>query len=199
MYSDQMVKEIIVRAGGRFEVVVDAELAELALETLTDVRALKLRRPASVSKTARTILVGYVSGANQIRELSRWSAEVRDNLLEPETSDLYLFLVADGVAQHECSRIESDEQFCRKYVASSLDAFSALLDRTFLSALGNSQQTPALADPVTVAFELTQKTYPWLDKAVQDKWLDALATDRPGKDLVAEIIDIEHRQENPDE
>ena len=199
MNCDRMVEEIIARAGDRFEVVTDTELAELALESLTDVRALKLRRPASVSKTARTILVGYVSGANQIRELSRWSAEVRDNLLEPETSDLYLFLVADGVAQHECSRIEADEQFCRKYVASSLDGFTALLDRTFLSRLASSKEGTTLTDPVTVAFELTEKTYPWLDEAVQGKWLKVLAADRPGKDLVAELIDIEHQQENPDE
>jgi hypothetical protein len=191
MFSTELVEKILALALDRFEVHDDHALVSLAPENITDVRALKLRRLASKRSTSRTILVAFTRGEAAIKDLARWTAEVRDALLEPETSDLYLFLVADGLEYHACARIESDEQFCRKYVAASIAEFPQMLERTFLSSLTTGLQSSKISDPIAAAFQATHDVFPWFETSIQEQWLKSFTTNKPGKDMVPEIIDAE--------
>ncbi len=192
MKTREIEAQIRLRAKTRFEVTVDETLGLLAETALVDVSALKVRRVGSSGRGGRTILLAAIDKIDDWTLVSRWSAQVRDVLPEPETSDLYLFLVADGFSAHNRSRIESDEQFCRKYVAGSVDELPGLLDRTFMASLssreGGAGGGGGIANPITAAFQATQEKHTWLTEAFQQHWLNTFLTEKPGKDLVPQII-----------
>lgn len=52
----------------------------------------------------------------KIQGAFRWAADVRDTLAEPQTADLYMFMLIDGVASEDAARLETDDRFCRKVV-----------------------------------------------------------------------------------
>lgn len=195
MKTHEIEAQIRLRAKTRFEVTLDETLGLLAETALVDISALKVRRLGSSGGGGRTILLAAIDKIDDWTLVSRWSAQVRDMLPEPETSDLYLFLVADGFSAHNRSRIESDEQFCRKYVAGSVDELPGLLDRTFMASLSfkesesESEDKDGIVDPITAAFQATQKKHTWLTEAFQQHWLNTLLTEKPGKDLVPQIIE----------
>lgn len=189
MKTPEIEAEVRIRAKNRFDVSVDESLAFLADSTLTDVAALKVRREAKPVSSGRTVLLAAIDKVEAWKTISRWTAQVRDVLPEPETSDLYLILLAEGFSSHNCSRIEADEQFCRKYVTSSLKEIPSLLDRTFLAPLSVSGIGSGIVDPVTAAFQSTQGKHAWLTNTVQEHWFKTFLSEKTGKDLVPEIIE----------
>ncbi len=189
MKTQEIEAQVRTRAQNRFAVSVDEFLASLAEPSLADVSALKLRREEVPDSRGRTVLIAVIDKAEDWRTVSRWTAQVRDMVPEPETSDLYLILLAEGFSSHNCSRIEADEQFCRKYVTSSLDEISSLLDRTFLAPLSVSSIGGGIVDPVTAAFQSTQSKHAWLTTTVQERWLKTFLSEKTGKDLVPDIIE----------
>ena len=189
MKTREMEAQIRSRAQNRFDVYVDESLAILAEPPLSDVTALKVRRTAKPASSGRTILLAAIDQIEDWKIVARWTAQVRDMLPEPETSDLYLILLAEGFSLHNRSRIEADEQFCRKYVASSFDEMPLLLDRTFLASLSASDNGTGIIDPVTAAFLATQTEHSWLTSSLQDQWLKTFLSQKPGKDLVPDIIE----------
>jgi hypothetical protein len=189
MKTQEIEAQVRTRAQNRFEVSVDEFLASLAEPSLADVSALKLRRAELPNSRGRTILLAVIDKTEDWKTVSRWTAQVRDMVPEPETSDLYLILLAEGFSSHNCSRIEADEQFCRKYVTSSLDEISLLLDRTFLAPLSVSGTGGRIVDPVTAAFQSTQAKHAWLTNTIQEHWLRTFLSEKTGKDLVPDIIE----------
>ncbi|HDG1607059.1 TPA: hypothetical protein PFD85_002447 [Vibrio cholerae] len=177
------------QAQNRFDVSVDESLAVLAEPSLTNVTALKVRRTERPGTGGRTILLAAIDKTEDWIFVARWTAQVRDMLPEPETSDLYLILLAEGFSQHNISRLEADEQFCRKYVASSIDEIPLLLDRTFFGSLSISEPGATIVDPVTAAFLATQTKHTWLTNTLQEQWLKTFLSDKTGKDLVPDIIE----------
>ena len=188
MKTREIEAQVRTRAQNRFAVSVDECLSGLAEPSLADVCALKLRRAAMPDSRGRTILLAVIDKNEDWKIVSRWTAQVRDMVPEPDTSDLYLILLAEGFSSHNCSRIEADEQFCRKYVTSSLEKIPSLLDRTFLAPLLASDIGQRIVDPVTAAFQATQGKHAWLTNAVQEHWLRTFLSEKIGKDLVPEII-----------
>jgi hypothetical protein len=189
MKTQEIEAQVRTRAQNRFAVSVDEFLASLAEPSLADVSALKLRRAEKPDSSGRTVLLAVIDKVEDWKTVSRWTAQVRDMVPEPETSDLYLILLAEGFSSHNCSRIEADEQFCRKYVTSSLDEISSLLDRTFLAPLSVSGTGDGIVDPVTAAFQSTQAKHAWLTNTVQEHWLRTFLSEKTGKDLVPDIIE----------
>lgn len=188
MKTREMEAQIRERAQNRFDVFLDNSLTFLAEQPLSDVTALKVRRTGKPSSSGRTILLAAIDKIEDWKIVVRWTAQVRDMLPEPETSDLYLILLAQGFSEHNRSRIEADEQFCRKYVTSSLDELPQLLDRTFLASLSASDIDADIVDPVTAAFMETQINHAWLTNNLQDQWLKTFLSEKPGKDLIPDII-----------
>lgn len=189
MKTQEIEAQIRIRARNRFSVSADEFLASLAEPSLADVSAFKLRRAAKFDGSGRTVLLAVIDKVEDWKTVSRWTAQVRDMVPEPETSDLYLILLGEGFSSHNCSRIEADEQFCRKYVTNSLDEICSLLDRTFLAPLSVSGTGDGIVDPVTAAFQSTQARHAWLTDTVQKHWLRTFLSEKPGKDLVPEIIE----------
>ena len=189
MKTQEIEAEIRTRAQNRFEVSVHQSLALLVEPSLTDVSAIKLRRAAKPDSSGRTVLLAVIDKVEDWKAVSRWTAQVRDMLPEPETSDLYLILLAEGFSIHNCSRIEADEQFCRKFVTSSLEQIPSLLDRTFLASLSSSDIGSVLDDPVITAFHSTQIKHSWFTDTWQEHWLTNFLGDKAGKDLVPVILE----------
>lgn len=189
MKTREMEAQIRDRAQSRFVVSVDESLAILAEPSLRDVTALKVRRTAKPASSGRTILLAAIDKIEDWKIVVRWTAQVRDMLPEPETSDLYLILLAEGFSLHNRSRIEADEQFCRKYVTISLEEMPLLLDRTFLASLSASDIGAGIVDPITAAFLATQNKHSWLTNTLQAHWLKTFLSEKPGKDLVPDIIE----------
>lgn len=189
MKIQEIEAQVRIRAQNRFVISVDEFLASLAEPSLADVFALKLRRADMPNSRGRTILLAVINEPEEWKTVSRWTAQVRDVLPEPETSDLYLILLAEGFSSHNCSRIEADEQFCRKYVTTSLEEIPSLLDRTFLAPLSVNGTGDGIVDPVTAAFQSTQAKHAWLTNALQEHWLRTFLSEKAGKDLVPEIIE----------
>ena len=189
MKNREIEVQVRTRAQNRFEVSVDESLALLAEPSLADVSALKLRRATKPDSSGRTVLLAVIDKVEDWKTVSRWTAQVRDMLPEPDTSDLYLILLAEEFSSHNCSRIEADEQFCRKYVTSSLEEIPSLLDRTFLAPLSASGTGEGIVDPVTAAFQSTQAKHAWLTNTVQDQWLRSFLSEKQGKDLVPDILE----------
>jgi hypothetical protein len=184
MKNREIEAQVRTRAQKRFEVSVDESLALLAEPALTDVSVLKLNRTAKPDSSGRTVLLAVIDKVEDWKTVSRWTAQVRDMLPEPDTSDLYLILLAEEFSSHNCSRIEADEQFCRKYVASSLEEIPSLLERTFLAPLSMSGTGEGIVDPVTAAFQSTQAKHAWFTNTVHDHWLKSFLSEKQGKDLV---------------
>lgn len=189
MKTQEIEAQVRTRAQNRFAVSVDEFLASLAEPSLANVSALKLRRAGKPDSSGRTVLLAVIDKVEDWKTVSRWTAQVRDMVPEPETSDLYLILLADGFSSHNCSRIEADEQFCRKYVASSLEEIPSLLDRTFLAPLSVSWTGEEIVDPITAAFQSTQAKHAWLTNTVHDHWLKSFLSEKQGKDLVPDILE----------
>lgn len=189
MKTQEIEAQIRTRAQNRFDISVDESLALLAESPLTDVTALKVRRTAKPMSSGRTILLAAIDKIEDWRLVARWTAQVRDMLPEPETSDLYLILLAEGFSQHNRSRLEADEQFCRKYVTSSIEEIPLLLDRTFLASLSASETSTTILDPITAAFLATQTKHSWFTNTLQEQWLKTFLSDKTGRDLVPDIIE----------
>lgn len=188
MKTWEIEAQIRARVQSRFDVSVDRSFTLLAEKPLNDVTALKVRRSTKPESSGRTILLAAIDKIEDWLLVARWTAQVRDMLPEPETSDLYLILLGEGFSPHNRSRLEADEQFCRKYVASSIEEMPQLLDRTFLTSLSTSETGSTIIDPVTSAFQAIQIKHSWLTDSLREQWLKTFLSDKAGKDLVPDII-----------
>ena len=90
----------------------------------------------------KTLLIVELEEQSKLKMALDWVVSVKDSLLDPQTSDIYLFLTfSSEVNVEECLRIESTEQFCRKYVQLPEEDVAEFVNRTFLQKLKNSTDT----------------------------------------------------------
>lgn len=126
---------------------------------------------------------------NELKNALSWIASVKENLLEPESTDLYLFLAFNAdISNEECLRLESTEQFCRKYVLLQDETIPAFFNRTFLQELLSSNDTTEGTDPLERAFANTLTEFSWLTPEVQKIWKKAF-TELSGMDLLEKIFE----------
>lgn len=190
MSGEAFVDAIRNRAEARFAVESEgrsAELEALAPDEISDPTVVRLRRRDSDIAGWRTFLVAHLGGPQLLPLAQRWAAEVRDRLLEPETADLYLLAVVDGLSEDDRSRIEADEQFCRKLVAGPKDRPNDVLDRSFLAAVEMEGGASAGAEPLAAALAKAASTRPWLDAERLSRWHQLLASGRSGLELASAL------------
>lgn len=137
----------------------------------------------------KTLLIAHLSSLDKIGLGAKWAAEVRDALPEPEASDLYLFLSVNGLSDGECSRLEADEQFCRKYVLRPSETALSLVLRTFLGPLEVGDDEVGVADPLISAMRLTAKEHEWLDSPMQDYWKELFLSTQESAVIASLLID----------
>lgn len=177
----QLAEAIVQRAEGRYDVQFPDAL-ELGLpEVDYDSQVVRLRRASIVAAGWRTILL-IETPLISIQAAHQWAADVRDVLPEPETSDLYMFLVAPSIPDDEAARIETDDRFCRKIVVRDSEGVMGFLDRTFLASLDPAGDLETLSDPLASALNSLSITHPWTEPHLPE-WRAQLLTTTNGAEL----------------
>lgn len=181
MSCEDLHKAVLELAKSRFLITEPDRsnyLYDLAQEDIFPRSVVTLKKLTAKSGGNKTILLAYFSSPDLIGLGAKWAANVRDALPEPEASDLYLFLSVNGLSEGECSRLEADEQFCRKYVLRPSETNSNLVLRTFLGPLEVGVDDFNVADPVVSAMRLTEKQHEWLNSPIQEYWKELFIESR---------------------
>jgi hypothetical protein len=198
MKFDRIKSKICDMINDRFEFENNAnfenELLSLADENLKYKEILRIKRLGRDVNSWKTLVLAEIEADEEnnikieLKKAISWLASVKEVLLGNENTDLYLFLAFSGeVCIEECLRIESTEQFCRKYVLLPDEEISEFVNRTFLQELINSKDTIDGEDPLERAFSETATKYEWLSPKIQKTWKKAFA-DLSGSELVDELL-----------
>lgn len=179
MTFQQLRAAINQRAEGRYE-VHPAKAMELPMVEHTS-EILRLKR-SSIDKAGwRTVLLIELP-SHLVKAAHQWAANIRDVLPEPETSDLYMFIILQGTTHDEATRIETDDRFCRKVVTRQEETPMEFLDRTFLAALDPPGNVEMLSDPLIAALQALSSAQSWTKDHI-DRWKTELLSTTNGADV----------------
>jgi len=185
---------IIASASDRYNFSTDQEqkdrLLSIAPDLLSDIRVIQLKRNTNETNNWRTILVCLIFSIDSFDKVLKWTADVRDELLDPEVSDLYLITVVTGteLSLDLCTNIESDDKYCRKYILRPEENIQGLLSRTFLNTLTNEASNEEIVDPLQTALNNTAKNMTWFTPKIQDYWKAALLSGKTSADLIENLF-----------
>lgn len=171
------------------------ELISVAPENLKHKQILRIKRLKTEIDLWKTLIFIEITDDSEneikagLKGALSWVASIKEKLVEPEATDLYLFLAFNlEISAEECLRIESTEQFCRKYVLLPHEDFSDFINRTFLQKLTSSKSTSESTDPLERAFSDTFAQFPWLTPEVQKKWKKAFS-ELSGSELFDQLLE----------
>lgn len=194
MSVDKMITAISNRALGRFSVSEGAEDLFPLDQPIPNAHVCRLQRVGS-SVGWRTILVAHMQYSSEsVQTAYRWAADVRDQLSEAETADLYMFMLMDEIPDEEAARIETDDKFCRKVVMRSWESAHDLLDRTFLAGLSPNGVTSPIGDPLQTALASLANEHPWT-QGYLGIWRDILLSGKTGSDLANALTSVQNNDE----
>lgn len=179
----EMLKAISNRAQGRYEVrdSVSVELPSPSIGFTT--AAVQLKRVNRDSAGWRTVLIAALTDEEaNIQEAFRWAADARDSLPEPQTADLYMFMLIDGVASEDAARLETDDRFCRKVVVREGEAADSFLDRSFLASLSTPGGLDSISDPLSAALNALVGAHSWVEPH-QNNWRELLLSGGSGGEI----------------
>lgn len=164
----EMVAAISKRAEDRYEVSLSDTL-ELASPSIDiDSAMVQLKRANREGAGWRTVLIAaFPFDLTKIQGAFRWAADVRDMLAEPQTADLYMFMLVEGIASEDAARLETDDRFCRKVVVRELEDVDSFLDRTFLATLSPAGNSDNISDPVLTSLGSLSFTHPWVKPHIE--------------------------------
>ncbi|MGQ7245520.1 ABC-three component system middle component 1 [Salinicola sp. V024] len=185
MTLQQLAAAISQRAEGRYEVHVTDAMDLPGAEHTSEI--LRLKRSWIDKAGWRTVLLIELQ-SSAVQAAHQWAADVRDVLPEPETSDLYMFLLINDVTNDEAVRIETDDRFCRKVVARQSEDVMDFLDRTFLAALDPPGNVETLSDPLVSALKSLSDDLPWTAPYIS-VWKAELLSNTSGVDVVRVLSD----------
>ncbi|MBD9616247.1 ABC-three component system middle component 1 [Pseudomonas sp. PDM07] len=183
MTLQQLAAAIRQRAEGRYEVQLadEMELPEVDHDSII----LRLKR-AHIEKAGwRTVLLIELP-SHSAQAAHQWAASVRDVLPEPETSDLFMFMILRETSPDEAIRIETDDRFCRKVVARQQETPMEFLDRTFLAALEPPGNVETLSDPLVAALQALSSAQSWTRDHI-DVWKTELLSTASGADVARSL------------
>jgi hypothetical protein len=133
----------------------------------------------------KTLLLASSTASAHVEEILMWCAYAKGNLPDPESADLYLFLIFDDPIPDldSCLQIEANELYCRKYLLRPDEQLDDLLNRSFLCEPGEATAGQQRADPLKQALLDTASNYSWLNEAEIDRWREILLSDTSGYEL----------------
>ncbi|HHM8582332.1 TPA: ABC-three component system middle component 1, partial [Pseudomonas aeruginosa] len=146
---------------------------------------LRLKRARIEKAGWRTVLLIELP-SHLAQEAHQWAASVRDVLPEPETSDLFMFIILQEATHDEAIRIETDDRFCRKVVARQQETPMEFLDRTFLAALDPPGNVETLSDPLVAALQALSSAQSWTRDHI-DFWKTELLSTTNGADVARSL------------
>lgn len=164
----EMVAAISKRAEDRYEVSLSDTL-ELASPSIDIYSAMvQLKRANREGAGWRTVLIAaFPFDLAKIQGAFRWAADVRDMLAEPQTADLYMFMLVEGIASEDAARLETDDRFCRKVVVREQEDVDSFLDRTFLATLSPAGNSDNISDPVLTSLGSLSLVHPWVKPHIE--------------------------------
>lgn len=180
---DEVVKAILNRAEGRYEVQFP-EAAEVAAPWADiDSGAIQLKRVNREGAGWRTVLLAaFRYDLAQIQGAFRWAADVRDTLAEPQTADLYMFMLIHGIASEDAARLETDDRFCRKVVVREGEDADSFLDRSFLATLSPTGSSDSISDPLLASLASLGLAHSWVVPHLET-WRELLLSGKSGTDV----------------
>ena len=181
--ENQVKKRFLVEGNTGIE-----KYERLADDSLSDISVMRLQRCMSVTSHFRTVLISVLENKNELEAVLRWAAEVRRELRDPETSDLYLIIAIKDLPDESCARIESGEEFCRKFVLRKNESPNDLISRTFITQLLDKKSDEIITDPLLEAFRKTENQCKSFDKDMQSYWKELLLSGLTSADLVNELF-----------
>ncbi len=196
MKYEDFVKGISARAADLFQVEIHWDQAnsfvDIAPQSLSCKHGLILKRKidGTISKNCKTILITSIKNAAEVSLALTWTSLAKEEITDPESSDLYLFIhFQEDVALDICLRIESTEQFCRKYVLRTDESIDDFLSRTFLNRIKEPSSEAFGSDPLNNVFAKVATDNASFTKEEQDRWKDILLSGSNGIELISELFD----------
>ncbi len=189
----QEVKDrfILISESGEIDI-----LKSLAPDSLIRKDVIRLQRIANATMGWRTLIIAAAESPSDISKALEWSASCKEELLDPDSSDLYLFIIGSfEISIEECVSIEANEKFCRKFVLRPEETLQQLLKRTFIPPLRHEIVSDSIIDPLTAALSLTAAAdAPWLTSDEQKRWQKALLSNLNGPELVDTLFTAPERK-----
>lgn len=179
----EMTAAILKRAEGRYEVFMSDtfELASPSTEIAST--AVQLKRVNQEGAGCRTVLIAaFPFDSAKIQGAFRWAADVRDVLAEPQTADLYMFMLIEGIASEDASRLETDDRFCRKVVVREQEDVDSFLDRSFLATLSPAGSSNNISDPLLASLNSLGLVHSWVVPHLET-WRELLLSGKSGVDI----------------
>lgn len=178
---------------------IKAEMLALLPENIGGKHVLRFCRQDSsntLSRYMKTLLIVSITSDN-LRAALQWAALCKEMLLDPETSDVYLFIMwlsDNNPSIEECLRIEANEDFCRKFVLRPSEPVESFIERTFLKKNDIPQPLDLGQDPLMSAFSGLEEQFDWFDEAEKARWREAFNSGASSFDLFNLIIN--HKSES---
>lgn len=158
---------------------IKTEMISLASENIRDKQVLRFCRQYpldAVSQYWKTLLIVGINSEDNLREVLQWTALCKELLLDPETADIYLFVMwvdENKPSIEECLRIEANEDFCRKFVLRPNETEELFIERTFITKVDAPTPVDLGQDPLIAAFSGLEEQFIWFDDAEKTKWREA--------------------------
>ncbi len=194
IYKD-FVNSIEKKASELFVAETDSASGSLFLEIAPqvlkckNVLRVKRKNEDSISEHSKTILITSLKNPEEITQALLWASAVKEEITDPESADLYLIVhFEEAVALDVCLRIESTEQFCRKYTLRTNEKMDQFLERTFLNQIKKPSSESFGTDPLRSAFSKVADDNITFTKKEQEKWKDLLLSGLNGIELISELF-----------
>lgn len=186
----ELVTAITRRAEGRYEVCLPDVDAMVSPPIDIGMTAIQLRRINRENAGWRTVLItAFPSNLDNIQSAFRWAADIRDILAEPQTADLYMFMLIDGVESEDAARFETDDRFCRKVVLRKQEDIDSFLDRSFLASLTPARGGNDISDPLLTSLNSMCQAHSWVEPHLET-WRELLLSEKSGDEIVNSLRDM---------
>jgi hypothetical protein len=178
---------------------INTEMMSLASDNLSNKQVFRFFRQQASGKAVpcfKTLLIASITSKEYLKDALKWAALSKDLLLDPETADIYLFIIWSGECKpsiEECLRIEASEDFCRKFVLRPNETEQSFVDRTFVTKLETPVPVDLGQDPLLSAFSGLEEQFTWFDDSEKNKWREAFNSGVSSFDLFYALID--HKSE----
>lgn len=183
MTLQQLAQAISQRSEGRYLVQLADEMGLPEVDHASLI--LRLKRAHIERAGWRTVLLIELP-SHSAKATHQWAASVRDVLPEPETSDLFMFIILKEGTHDEAIRIETDDRFCRKVVARQQETPIEFLDRTFLAALDPPGNAETLSEPLVAALQALSSAQSWTKSHI-NFWKTELLSNTNGADIARSL------------
>lgn len=179
----ELVAAISNRAEQRYKVALTDTVEAAMAPPEIDCQVLQLKRINQESAGWRTVLITALPFETlKIQTAFRWAADVRDMLPEPQTADLYMFMLFDNIPSEDAARIETDDRFCRKVVVREEEEVGSFLDRSFLACLSPTGSSEDISDPLLAALGSLELKHPWVEPHI-NTWRELLLSGTSASDI----------------